>query len=125
MIDVYDVSSIISQMTSRKWDPIHAVRIVSNFYERYKGKLTEEDLDTLKMYKVRLEDTGYANFYQLLIYLLSGRDKAERPEKFEPAVVYTSASWRPRYRKLRGLHSPNFDEDLMQLGLFCSAKEFA
>lgn len=124
MIDVSDISSIISQLSSRKWDPIHAIRIVSNFYARYKNTVTPEDLDTLKMYKVKAKGTGYANFYQLLIYLLSGRDKAELPEKFEPTIVYTSANWRPRYSRLRGLSSPDFDKDLMQLGLFCSAKEF-
>ena len=121
---VSDLNNAIFQMNSRLWDPMHAIRILSNFYSQYVKVVTDEDIETMRKLSPDFKYSYYQNLYQLLIYVLGGRKEQDQPKAFEPAVLYSKGNWKPEYASISGLKEPELDEDLLRFNFVCLANEF-
>ena len=109
------VSKLIFSINLRKYDPIHTMRIISNFYEKHKNKSENEKYKLIKemeSQKVNIENDIHSFEYQILIYLLSGRDKNKEPKKIcKCFICYTS-------------RDSELDEDLLRFNILVPKNEF-
>ena len=77
------------------YDPIHALRVLCNFYEKTKrkglleGSGADQLLDQLRNARSLVRNSTHANLYLAVIFLISQCDPNDEPEVFRPVINYT------------------------------------
>lgn len=90
-----EVAALVAALNLRYYDPIHALRILSNFYEKAKrkglleGSEADQLLDQLRNARPLVRNSTHANLYQAVIFLMSQCDPKDEPEVFRPLINYT------------------------------------
>lgn len=118
----FNPKPIIFQINMRNWDPIHVLRIISNSYHKFiefknKNNSNQELINqTIKAFVDAKNNTvfnnkTYENLFQVLIYLISDRDKQYAPKVFDQMIMYFS-------------ENKPIDEDLIRFNLIVNNGEF-
>lgn len=109
------VRSLIFALNLRSWDPIHGMRVISNFYSKVKHEMNHEEMKELALQMNALSNNVnnyfHRNIYQLLVYILSGYDEKYAPKKFDPILNYT-------------LSDKDLDERLLKFNVLVGKGEF-
>ena len=110
------ISKLILSINLRKCDPIHAMRIISNFYDKYKNKDENEKnklIKEMEMQKKNIVNDIHSFEFQILIYLLSNRDKSKEPKENCNCIINYV---------LR--NDAKLDEDLLRFNILVQKGEF-